>query len=285
MSEQQRRWVEETRRERRRVAEEGDKGALSTFPPPVAEDWRLYMYNMVVNVWFERMVIFTILANAVTMCLRYKGQPDSMTQAVYMLNLIFTVVYLVEAVMKITAFGWWPYIADKWNLFDFIVLLFGIIGLFFTGNSVSAATAFRVLRFMRLFKVITHLKGLRQLITTIALSIPALANVGAFLTLLIYIWSVVGMALFGDPDSAGFRHIGASCYTMLRVLTGDGWDQILMEIADGETGTAFFAVALAFLVSFVVLCNYIVMSIFVAIVLVNFTDEVLGNPAAGYAII
>ena len=36
-------------------------------------------------------------------------------------------------------------------------------------------------------------------------------------------------------------------------------------------------------ISFVVLCGYIVMSIFVAIVLVNFTDEVLGQSLAEFA--
>ena len=118
---------------------------------------------------------------------------------------------------------------------------------------------------------------------TIKLSLPALTNVGAFLALLIYVWAVVGMALFGEVDAPSFSSIGASCYTMVRILTGDAWAQILKEMTNGNEKDALFVFAVIFMASFIVICQYIVLSIFIAIVLVNFTDEVLGQSLAEFA--
>jgi len=283
MSMAQKELVQKQRQARKEAAERGEEEETLVKAAEDVEvtDWRRHFYALVTHKYFERFVIAVILCNALTMMIRSATQTQTQTDIVEILNIIYTGIYFFEALFKIIGFGPKVYFLDPWNQFDFLILIFGLIGLAFRG-SVSAAVAFRVLRFMRLFKVITTMKGLRQLLTTLALSVPALANVAALLGLLIFIWSVIGMAMFGEKDQPSFPNIGAALYTMLKVLTGDGWSPVLKEIS-GDTKGIEFGLGLVFLVSFIMFSTYIVLNIFVAIVLVNFTDEVLGQSLADFA--
>ena len=65
----------------------------------------------------------------------------------------------------------------------------------------------RVLRVIRILRILRLLKGakeLRNLIVTMVLSTPSLVNVGALLTLIVYIYSCLGVHLFTYVAHGGF---------------------------------------------------------------------------------
>merc|ERR1711998_145204 len=88
--------------------------------------------------------------------------------------------------------------------------------------------------------------------------------------------------MFGVKDDRSFSNLGQAMFSMFRVLTADGWAAILQEITDGK-GSLVFVIALVFFVSYITLCSLIVLQLFVAVVIVSFTDEVLGNAFAEYS--
>lgn len=88
----------------------------------------------------------------------------------------------------------------------------------------------------RLFRLVQQAKGLRTLFNTLIVSLPAIFNVGSLLFLLMFVYAVLGMNLFGATDLSPHPHLpcyvdfatfGSSLLTLLRVFTGDGWGAVL----------------------------------------------------------
>ena len=80
-------------------------------------------------------------------------------------------------------------------------------------------------------------RGLRTLFNTLLSSLPAIFNVGSLLFLLLFVYAILGMNLFGDPGSlinqagvsphATFANFGSSMMLLMRVCTTDTWEQLL----------------------------------------------------------
>ena len=51
-----------------------------------------------------------------------------MVQALEIINFIFTAIFILEAILKMLAWGFKQYFADEWNIFDFVVALGSLIG-------------------------------------------------------------------------------------------------------------------------------------------------------------
>jgi len=73
------------------------------------------------------MAIITIIAlNTITMTLKWVSQTPHSLSLVEDLNFFFTFMFLVEAIIKLMAY-YSRYFKDKWNVFDFIILLTSIV--------------------------------------------------------------------------------------------------------------------------------------------------------------
>jgi Ion transport protein len=117
------------------------------------------------------------------------------------LNLFFTGVFTIEAIIKITSQGK-HYFKDNWNIFDFIIVITSIGSVFLTNlSSVSlggSTTIIRAIRITRIFKFIKSAKKLKLIFNTFIYTIPALANVGGLLLLLLYLYSILGINLYAE---------------------------------------------------------------------------------------
>lgn len=81
-------------------------------------------------------MLFIILISSVQLSLESPlNDPDSQLMTViFWLDVLSTVIFTVEAVMKIIAFGFVSngedsYMQSTWNIFDFILIITTIIGL------------------------------------------------------------------------------------------------------------------------------------------------------------
>jgi hypothetical protein len=108
-----------------------------------------------------------------------------------------------------------------------------------------------LLRLWRIFRIGSALrqfkfaKGLRKIVYTIMISIPATFNIGILLLLITFIYAVVGMNLFmnvklinGMTETESFQTFGRSMTVLFRVCTGGAWDELLLglSIANGDPG-------------------------------------------------
>lgn len=70
------------------------------------------------------------------------------------------------------------------------------------------------------------------------MTIPVMTNVGSLLFLFFYIYSVLGMFLFADvkpnfplDTNINFENIGSSMLTMIRVFTGENWQDVMHSVS------------------------------------------------------
>jgi hypothetical protein len=114
--------------------------------------------------------------NALCLSIRDYGDPDSDTklnQILDIADIIFTVIYSLEAVIKVVALGFVihinSYLRDPWNVLDFVVVIIGFLAILPSIPNLKALRTMRVLRPLRSVKAIPSLK---RLVASLLLSIP-----------------------------------------------------------------------------------------------------------------
>ena len=68
-----------------------------------------------------------IMLNMITMALEHYDQTEDFATVLQYINLVFIVIFTVECVMKIIGLRWY-YFKQPWNIFDFVVVVFSLIG-------------------------------------------------------------------------------------------------------------------------------------------------------------
>ena len=82
--------------------------------------------------WFQRFILFCILTNTFSMGIEYHSQPDLLTRTVEISNLVFSMIFAVEMILKLSAYGFFRYISDGFNVFDglIVILRYGVVANF-----------------------------------------------------------------------------------------------------------------------------------------------------------
>ncbi|KAK2839752.1 hypothetical protein Q5P01_013492 [Channa striata] len=192
------------------------------------------------------------------------------------------------------------YFTNGWNVFDFIVVILSIIGMFLSElieKYFVSPTLFRVIRLARIGRVlrlIKSAKGIRTLLFALMMSLPALFNIGLLLFLVMFIYAIFGMSNFayvkkeaGIDDLFNFETFGNSMICLFQITTSAGWDGLLSPILNkheddcdrfkehpgsfvtGDCGNP--PVAIAFFVSYIIICFLIVINMYIAVILENFS--------------
>ena len=84
---------------------------------------------------------------------------------------------------------------DKWNIFDFIIVALSLVELLAEG--IEGLSMLRSFRLLRVFKLAKSWKSLNDILTIMAKTLPALSNLTFVLLIIIFIFAVMGMQLFG----------------------------------------------------------------------------------------
>ena len=81
-------------------------------------------------------------------------------------NLFFTVIFLVEMIVKLIALGIVEYSKDGFNNFDAFIVVMSYVELFMPGEN-SSLSVLRAFRLLRIFKIIKSWDSLRVLLSTV----------------------------------------------------------------------------------------------------------------------
>ncbi len=176
----------------------------------------------------------------------------------------------MEMLCKMIGFGFITYIRDSFNILDSVVVLFSLIELSLQdgGNVVSSLRALRLLRIMKLAR---SWESLRLLINSIMHTLTSIGPFTILLALFIYVAALMGMQFFAGmvpgPPRANFDDLSSAIITIFIVLVGENWNEVMFDTANatGWGATVYFC----FLV---VLGNFIMLNLFLAILLGNFEE-------------
>ncbi|KAJ8383740.1 hypothetical protein AAFF_G00215820 [Aldrovandia affinis] len=201
-----------------------------------------------------------------------------------------TIVLMMKCVLKIIAFGILNYFKDAWNIFDFVTVLGSITDILVTelGNNFINLSFLRLFRAARLIKLLRQGETIRILLWTFVQSFKALPYVCLLIAMLFFIYAIIGMQLFGnlalDDGSSinqhnNFRTFIMALMLLFRSATGEAWHDIMLSCLGGspcdpdsgntadECGSEF---AYAYFVSFIFLCSFLMLNLFVAVIMDNF---------------
>ena len=82
-----------------------------------------YMELFVDHNWFQRFILFCILTNTFSMGIEFHNQPEMLTKTVEISNLVFSIIFAIEMLLKLLAYGFFRYISDGFNVFDGVIVM------------------------------------------------------------------------------------------------------------------------------------------------------------------
>uniref|UniRef100_A0A3P8U4R8 Sodium channel protein n=1 Tax=Amphiprion percula TaxID=161767 RepID=A0A3P8U4R8_AMPPE len=276
----------------------GSKKPQKPIPRP-ANILQAFFFDLASKQAFDIMIMMLIIVNMVTMMVETDEQSEQTESILNKINLAFIVIFTTECLIKIFALRCY-FFTVAWNIFDFVVIILSIVGIVLADiieKYFVSPTLFRVIRLARIGRVLRLIraaKGIRTLLFALMMSMPALFNIGLLLFLVMFIYAIFGMANFayvkkqdGVDDMFNFETFGNSMICLFQISTSAGWDNLLSPIMASSpdecdinfvnTGTntrgncGSPSVGIAFFVSYIIISFLIVVNMYIAIILENFS--------------
>ncbi|XP_064435234.1 voltage-dependent N-type calcium channel subunit alpha-1B, partial [Mirounga angustirostris] len=263
---------------------------LTRYMPQDKQSFQYKTWTFVVSPPFEYFIMAMIALNTVVLMMKFYDAPYEYELMLKCLNIVFTSMFSMECVLKIIAFGVLNYFRDAWNVFDFVTVLGSITDILVT--EIAETNNFINLSFLRLFRAARLIKLLRQgytiriLLWTFVQSFKALPYVCLLIAMLFFIYAIIGMQVFGnialDDDTSinrhnNFRTFLQALMLLFRSATGEAWHEIMLSCLSNqacdehanasECGSDF---AYFYFVSFIFLCSFLMLNLFVAVIMDNF---------------
>ncbi len=210
---------------------------------------------------FQKLILLLILTNAVLMGIETSvSLMELHGQLLLALNAIVQSIFVLEIAVRLAAHGRRPlaFFRDGWNTFDF-----GVVALSLLPASGALTNLARLARILRSARLISNLPDLRLIIGTMLRSIPSMGHVLSLLGLLMYVYGVIGVHLFGKVDPDHWGSLAQAASTLFQILTLEGWVEILAAGREGHPA------AWLFYASFIVIAVFVVINLFIAVVINN----------------
>ncbi|XP_076859962.1 calcium channel, voltage-dependent, L type, alpha 1S subunit, b [Brachyhypopomus gauderio] len=279
------------------------------------------VWYLVTSSYFEYLMFLLIILNTLCLGMQHCNQSDHITKLSDTLNVIFTVLFTIEMIVKLIAFKAKGYFGDPWNVFDFLIVVGSIVdvvlsqvdaalessgGLYclhgcaetnpmqaiaYEENARVSITFFRLFRVMRLIKLLNRSEGIRNLLWTFIKSFQAFPHVALLIVMLFFIYSVIGMQVFGKialvdgteiNRNSNFQTFPQAILVLFRCSTGEAWQKLMLACMSGKLcdpksdygpgeehscGTNF---AVFYFLSFNMICSFLIINLFAAIIMDNF---------------
>ncbi|XP_014251562.1 sodium channel protein para isoform X9 [Cimex lectularius] len=240
---------------------------------------------IVFDPFVELFITLCIVVNTLFMALDHHDMDKELEKALKSGNYFFSATFGIEAAMKLIAMSPKYYFQEGWNIFDFIIVALSLLELSLEG--IQGLSVLRSFRLLRVFKLAKSWPTLNLLISIMGRTVGALGNLTFVLCIIIFIFAVMGMQLFGKnyidnmdrfPDGElprwNFTDFMHSFMIVFRVLCGEWiesmWD--CMHVGDVS--------CIPFFLATVVIGNLVVLNLFLALLLSNFGSSSLSAPTA-----
>uniref|UniRef100_A0A3B5ALJ0 Voltage-dependent calcium channel type A subunit alpha-1 n=1 Tax=Stegastes partitus TaxID=144197 RepID=A0A3B5ALJ0_9TELE len=272
---------------------------MTRYMPQNRQTFQYRLWHFVASPSFEYTVLVMIALNTVVLMMKYSEPPGMYDAVLKHLNTAFTVLFSMECILKIMAFGFVNYFRDTWNIFDFITVLGSITEIIV---DLQSSDTFNM-SFLKLFRTARLIKLLRQgytiriLLWTFVQSFKALPYVCLLIAMLFFIYAIIGMQVFGNiklndqnqiNQHNNFKTFFSALMLLFRSATGESWQEIMLACLSNQDcepdptrppdptwspdneercGTDF---AYCYFVSFIFFSSFLMLNLFVAVIMDNF---------------
>nr|XP_038941717.1 voltage-dependent T-type calcium channel subunit alpha-1G isoform X25 [Rattus norvegicus] len=253
-------------------------------PSSVLAFWRLIcdtFRKIVDSKYFGRGIMIAILVNTLSMGIEYHEQPEELTNALEISNIVFTSLFALEMLLKLLVYGPFGYIKNPYNIFDGVIVVISVWEI--VGQQGGGLSVLRTFRLMRVLKLVRFLPALQRQLVVLMKTMDNVATFCMLLMLFIFIFSILGMHLFGCkfaserdgdtlPDRKNFDSLLWAIVTVFQILTQEDWNKVLYNgMASTSSWAALYFIAL------MTFGNYVLFNLLVAILVEGFQAEEIGK--------
>uniref|UniRef100_A0A8C1I6F2 Voltage-dependent T-type calcium channel subunit alpha n=1 Tax=Cyprinus carpio TaxID=7962 RepID=A0A8C1I6F2_CYPCA len=282
--------MEKKRRSKEKeLAEAQSKPYYSDYSPT-----RLLIHKICTSHYLDLFITIVIGLNVITMSMEHYHQPKVLDEALKICNYIFTIIFVLESVFKLVAFGFRRFFKDRWNQLDLAIVLLSIMGITLEEIEVNASLPINptIIRIMRVLRIARGLYSLPSYLPYHhgPFFFPAkVGNLGLLFMLLFFIFAALGVELFGDlicdelhpceglGRYATFKNFGMAFLLLFRVSTGDNWNGIMKDTlrdCSQDTGICYnTVVSPIYFVSFVLTAQFVLVNVVIAVLMKHLEES------------
>ncbi|CAB1442898.1 unnamed protein product [Pleuronectes platessa] len=235
---------------------------------------------IVMDPFVDLAITICIVLNTLFMAMEHYPMTPDFEHMLSVGNLVFTGIFAGEMLFKLVAMDPYYYFQEAWNCFDGFIVTLSLVELALA--DVEGLSVLRSFRLLRVFKLAKSWPTLNMLIKIIGNSVGALGNLTLVLAIIVFIFAVVGMQLFGKSYKDCVCKIAKECelprwhmndffhsfLIVFRVLCGEWietmWD--CMEVAGQGMCLIVFMMVM-------VIGNLVVLNLFLALLLSSFSAD------------
>ncbi|XP_034390660.1 sodium channel protein type 4 subunit alpha B-like [Cyclopterus lumpus] len=238
------------------------------------------LYSFITSPFFDLGVVICLIVNILFMCMEHYPMTERFELTLSEAQLVFTVIFTAEMLLKLVAMDPYGYFQVGWNIFDSIIVAVSLV-------EMTDAVDLRWFLVMRVFRLARWWPSLHMFIKLVWTSVMALRNLTFVLFIMVFISSLVGMQLFQQDYRDHVCRISMDCQLprwhfsdffhsfliIIRVLFGE-WIEIMwdsMAVSNQTTCLIFFSMVL-------VIGNLLVLNLFLSLLLSSFSTDCVADP-------
>lgn len=160
-------------------------------------------------------------------------------QILHYLDFTLTLFFTFEILYKLKYYGIKKYFKEGWHTFDFVVVFISLpslVEIFLVDNpGISFLLLFRLLRVTRAFRLMRFVPNIDRLLSGLKRAFKASAFVFLGLGIYNFLLAVLTCQLFREIDPTHFGNPLLAYYSVFRIFTVEGWNDIPDAIAATST--------------------------------------------------
>ncbi|MGR3723428.1 ion transporter [Abyssibius alkaniclasticus] len=202
-------------------------------------------------------ILALIVFNAITLGLSTSDiVRNNLGGALRFIDSAVIVVFVLEMVLKLYAYGW-RFFRNAWNIFDLSIVVIAVL------PSTAGLSVLRALRVIRAMRILSVVPQLRSVIRALLEALPGMGAVIILLGIVYYVFAVMTTMLYGDAYPQWFGTIGESLYSLFQIMTLESWSMGIVRVVMEQYPQAWLL-----FVPFIVMTAFAVLNLFIGI-LVN----------------
>ena len=148
--------------------------------------------------------------------------------------------FIIEAILKVGAWGWRDYWVSGWNRLDLLVVVLSLPVLatpWLSQTPFEAVLLLRLGRLFRMFRLMRFIPDRDHLAQGIVRSLKASVGLLVALALVNVVLALGANMLFGEISPDHFGNPVRALYSMFKIFTIEGWYEVPDQMAAGVGGT------------------------------------------------
>ncbi|XP_020895810.1 sodium leak channel non-selective protein [Exaiptasia diaphana] len=267
-------------------------------PRPDEPGIRKKLYDVMQSVFYRRIVAVIVLLECLTLAVaQWTTAEQEVRDGVTTLAAACTLFFFIDAILKIIAYTFEGYWRSMRNRFDMLLTTLGIIWIILNFSLKTRKDMYQgclvfgvVIIVFRFLTLSGKHNTLKMLMLTVVMSLVKSFFTIAVLVVLMMCYSLAGVILFGSVKfgeainhNANFQTSFEAMILLFRIITGEDWNKVMHDCMIDEpycthaddtswrTDCGNEAAAIVFFISFYVIVTFILLNVFVAVIIENFS--------------